>query len=74
MEARIHHHVDVHSHNMFEKSTKKVESLLAKLVEDVEKLLLAKVDEVFHSIKRDYTRVVVEGDSSNTKQLPREQR
>ena len=67
-------HVDTHRHKMFTESTAKVESLLEKLIEDTEKLLLAKADEVFHSIKRDYTRVVVGRDNSNTKQLPREQR
>lgn len=74
MKALMHRHVDIHRHNMFTESTKKIKSLLEKLVEDVEKLLLAKAEEVFHLIKRDHTRVVVGGDSSSTKQLPREQR
>ena len=67
-------HVDTHRHKMFTESTAKVESLLEKLIEDTEKLLLAKADEVFHSIKCDYTRVVVGRDNTDAKQLPREQR
>lgn len=73
MKALMQNHVVSHRHDMFTESIQKVETLLGKLVEDVEKLLLAKADEVFHSVKRDYTRVVIGGDT-NSEQLPREQR
>jgi hypothetical protein len=66
-------HVDTQRHTMFNRSTSKVESLLGALVEEVEKILLAKADEVFFSLKRDYVRAVI-GDTGSTTQLPRDQR
>jgi hypothetical protein len=72
MKSLMAGHVDTERHEMFNLSAKKVENLLRILIQDVEKILLAKADEVFLSLKRDYTRVVL--GTSNTKQLPREQR
>jgi hypothetical protein len=66
-------HVDTQRHTMFNRSTSKVESLLGGLVEEVEKILLAKADDVFLSLKRDFVRAVI-GDTGSTTQLPRDQR
>lgn len=59
---------------MFHDSTSTVGKQLKKLLKDIEETMLAKADDVFLSVKRDYSSVVV-GKSGNAAQgLPRAQR
>ena len=75
IKAAMASHVENKRGSMFEDSTKHVLGLLKNMVKEAEDSLSEGVDEVFLSIKRDYTRVVVGGDAAaNVQLLPREQR
>ena len=75
MRNAMSQHVGQEKNNMFYASTQAVQNQLKKMVSGVEEDMLAKADEVFMAIKRDYTSAVLGDNSlSSSTILPRGQR
>ena len=74
MKEHMTTHIDRTRSTMFRDSTTKVKQALEALMESVEEEMLAKADEVFLSIKRDYSSALIGSQSATGKALPREQR
>lgn len=75
MKGHMDLHVESAKQSMFDESAGKVKDQLTAMLKEVKKSLMEKMDEIFMSVKRDYTGVVVGQEAGDqTQLLPREQR
>jgi hypothetical protein len=75
MRGHMDRHVETTKATMYRESTENVKSLIKAMLKEAKTLLEEKADEIFMSIKRDYTGVVVGQDGvDESKVLPRDQR
>lgn len=74
MKGVVQGHIHDVRHTMFTDSTRTVEQALDAMVKAAEETMLAKMDEVFLSVKRDYSSAIVGSSSVTGQALPREQR
>ena len=75
MKGHMDRHVETSKQSMFDEFAEGVRDLLTAMLKEVKKSLMEKIDDIFMSIKRDYTGVVVGQEASDQAQLlPREQR
>ena len=74
MKAIMTRHVHEAQHTMFLESTSTVTKQIKTLLKNIENTMLTKADDVFLSIKRDYTSVVVGKQGQTARDLPRAQR
>jgi hypothetical protein len=74
MKEHMTTHIDRTRQTMFHDSTNKVKQSLEGLMESVEENMLAKADDVFLSVKRDYSSALIGGQSATEEALPRDQR
>jgi hypothetical protein len=73
MKSHMTAHIDDVRNTMFSESTQRATRSLEDMVKAAEKNMLSRVDEVFLSVKRDYTAAVV-GGTATGQAFPREQR
>jgi len=74
MKGHMTSHIDRTRWTMFHESTNKVKQALEDLMKLVEQNMLARADEVFLSVKRDYSSALIGSQAATGRALPREQR
>ncbi|KAK5950264.1 hypothetical protein OHC33_008733 [Knufia fluminis] len=73
MKTHMDQHVDTIKQTMFAASTDEIKRRITAMLKDAQDQLEAGLDEIFISMKRDYTQLVT-GVRSNAERLPRDQR
>lgn len=74
MKASMEQHVDWYRNEMFANATETVRQLITAMLKDVQQELEASMDEIFLSMKRDYTQLVTGISNANEEHLTRDQR
>ena len=74
MKGYMDRHVENAKQTMYQQSAEAVKGKLTQMLKESKKSLMDKTDEIFLSVKRDYTGVIVGDEGNQAQLLPRDQR